>query len=95
MITQSMPAPARLEIVAPNEQEQAWQRFGAALAGCILRDDQGNPVRRTLSDFMMMSTADCGTVAFKSRDTRNYVYLRPSGQLYVPRTNQAFHRGNF
>lgn len=99
-----MIAPEKMQTITITQQphemtqtalESVWLKFGAALAGAILRDEHGNPVRRTVGDFMLMNTTDDGGFAFKSRETRNYVFLSASGRLSIPRTNRAFMRGHF
>lgn len=47
------------------------------------------------NDFMLMHVDAQGVTGFKHHDTRNYVYLYPSGYLYVPKTFEAFNRGEF
>lgn len=54
--------------------------------------------RGSASEFMFMTSTREDTpryVAFKHRSTRNYVHLRLDGEVYIPREDRDFRRGDF
>jgi hypothetical protein len=72
-----------------------WARLDNALTFCLLLDDLGRKRQHRASEFMLMHVEADGTQAFKHSSTRNYLFLLPSGALYVPVTREAFMRGTF
>lgn len=65
-----------------------------ALAGAKLKTSSGAMREADVSEFMFMGVNQ-GCASFKHSDSRNYLYLLPTGELYVPESNEPFHRGTF
>ena len=86
-----------MNILEPSSPafDTAFAGLKTALAKTQLPTAAGGTVQSTVNDWMLMHVTEDGTVGFKHHDTRNYVFLRPDGTLVVPRTNQAFMRGEF
>jgi hypothetical protein len=72
-----------------------WARLDNALTFCLLLDEQGRKRQHRAHEFMLMHVNADGTQAFKHSGSRNYIFLLPSGSLYVPVTQEAFMRGTF
>lgn len=45
-------------------------------------------------DFMLMDERD-GRLAFKHRDSRNYIFVLKDGSIHVPKRDEPFMRGEF
>lgn len=72
-----------------------WQRLDNALTFALLKNEHGLKHQHRAGEFMLMHVDADGTQAFKHQATRNYIFLLPSGALYVPVTQEAFMRGTF
>lgn len=46
-------------------------------------------------EFMFMGVSDYGYGMFKHIHTRNYLYIHKSGNVIIPKKDQAFNRGVF
>lgn len=78
-------------------QEELDKHFGhleSALKGVMLQRMDGSKSEGTTDEFMLMQQNDDLTLAFKHWSTRNYVYLREK-TLLIPKTGNAFNRGEF
>jgi len=59
-------------------------------------DADGNSIATpSADDFMLMRVRDDGTLDFKHRDTRNYLFVLPDGRLLIPDTGAPFALGYF
>lgn len=74
---------------------ESFEKLEKALAKIYLIDTDGNKVIRTTEHFMYMETRG-KWVAFKSRETRNYLYLDIfTGRIHIPYEDKPFFRGQF
>jgi hypothetical protein len=88
-----------------NEVQGHFARLEAALAkrGVLEADrevghtdiDQDGYRSPKAGEFMFMQIDERGVAGFKHRLTRNYVFLSADGVLIVPKTANAFMRGQF
>lgn len=79
------------------EAAAAFELLAVELAKVELELIDGGRAKLDASEFMLMHLDTSRTPprwGFKSRKTRNYVYLDSAG-LFVPRTVHPFHRGEF
>lgn len=72
-----------------------WARFARALAATPLSDAGSGKRIADVNEFMLMHVTKEGSIGFKHRGSRNYVFLFESGTLYVPVTEQPFMHGTF
>ncbi len=79
----------------PNVVDAHFNKLAIALKGVLLKRYDGTTSEGTADEFMLMQQDDDGVIAFKHRQTRNYVYLRGGYKLYVPMTGNPFNRGEF
>lgn len=78
-----------------DEVKTQFERLQVALANVPLKRAAGFKQIVPVDEFMLMQIGDKGEAQFKHRDTRNYVYLFPTGRLFVPETSEPFNRGEF
>jgi len=78
-----------------NEIHSYFKKLEVALKDVLLGTSSGPSRSPSASEFMLMSITDENAVAFKHHFSRNYLFLLPNGELYVPVTNEAFNRGYF
>ncbi|MBX9570675.1 MAG: hypothetical protein K2X77_17415 [Candidatus Obscuribacterales bacterium] len=65
-----------------------------ALTVVMLKTSSGTFRKASAAEFMYMGkNQDC--LAFKHSGSRNYIYLHHTGDLYVPQSDEPFHRGFF
>ena len=76
-----------------QEVDLRFNQLATALVGSPVRSESQCRACEA-GDFMLMSEKD-GWFGFKHRLTRNYVFLREDGTLYVPRKDEYFMRGEF
>jgi hypothetical protein len=77
------------------EVDAQFARLEVALANVPLKREAGHKEIAKADEFMLMQFGAQGEVQFKHRETRNYVFLFPSGRLFVPETTEPFTRGTF
>ena len=77
------------------EWDETWGRLQDAINNNRLPAEGGGTTKTTLDEWMLMYINDDGTAAFKHCDTRNYIYIRPDGELIVPKTASPWMRGTF
>lgn len=59
-------------------------------------DEKGESIPTpSADDFMLMRVRDDGTLDFKHRDTRNYLFVLPDGRMLIPDTGAPFALGHF
>jgi len=84
-----MPEPSQAETT------YAFERLTKALkAYGPLPTEKGKPRVAQANEFMYMQQTSDGTFQFKHADTRNYVFVRPTGKLEIPKGG-SFQLGFF
>lgn len=79
----------------PEEIKAAFNTLEKCLSTILLPTFHGGGICLTASDFMFMGKdPNNGSISFKSRETRNYVYLIHD-RLFMPRFDKPFHKGVF
>lgn len=83
----------RMDAAASNAL--TWTRLQLALDATPLADENGKRTFRNNGEFMLMQVDKAGTLGFKHRQSRNYVFLHADGRFEVPASEHYFMRGTF
>ncbi len=75
--------------------KNSFDRLEEALQNILLDRYEDKPSKGSSYEFMMMQIDKDGTVGFKHNESRNYVFLLPDGNLYIPKLDEPFNRGFF